>query len=65
MERSIRGLSQEVLDWTPGLEINSVCMLVVHLSGAGRCRIGDAAACEFSGRDRAEFRTEGLETALK
>ena len=66
MERAIRGLSQEVLDWTPGPEMNSTCALVVHLSGAGRYWIDDMAARESSGRDRAaEFRAEGLEAALR
>jgi hypothetical protein len=57
IERAIAGLSQEALDWTPGPEMNSICALVVHLTGAGRYWIGDVAARESSGRDRAaEFR---------
>ena len=67
IERAIVGLSREALDWTPGPEMNSICALVVHLTGAGRYWIGDVAARESSGRDRAaEFRAEGLdEAALK
>ena len=67
IERAIAGLSQEALDWTPGPEMNSFYALVVHLTGAGRYWIGDVAARESSGRDRAaEFRAEGLdEVALK
>jgi len=44
-----------------GLEMSSICALVVHPSGAGRYWIDDVAARESSGRDRAtEFRAEGL-----
>ena len=60
MERRIRGLSQEALDWTPELEMNSICALVVHLTDAGRYWIDDVAAGGSFGRDRAEFRAEGL-----
>ena len=58
---AIKGLPQDALDWTPGPEINSVCTLVVHLTGAERYWIGDVIGGEPSGRDReAEFKVQGL-----
>jgi uncharacterized damage-inducible protein DinB len=58
---AIKGLPQEALDWTPEAEINSLNVLVTHLSGAERYWIGDVIAGEPSMRDReAEFRVQGL-----
>jgi len=47
--------------------MNSICALVVHLTGAERYWIGDVVARESSERDRAaEFRVHGLaKAALK
>ncbi|HVM73078.1 MAG TPA: DUF664 domain-containing protein, partial [Anaerolineales bacterium] len=57
---ALKDLPQEALDWMPGLEINSLGVLVVHLTGAERYWIGDVIAGAASGRDReAEFRTKG------
>ena len=64
VERAMAGLSQEALDWVPGPEMNSIAVLVVHLTGAERYWIGDVAGREPSGRDRAaEFRAHGLDEA--
>jgi uncharacterized damage-inducible protein DinB len=61
IEQAIQGLPQEALDWSPGEGMNSIDVLVVHLTGAERYWIGDVAAGEPSGRDRsAEFRADGL-----
>jgi uncharacterized damage-inducible protein DinB len=67
VEGAIAGLPQEALDWVPGSEMNSIAVLVVHLTGAERYWIGDVVGREPSGRDRAaEFRVQGLdEAALK
>ena len=57
----LKGLPPEALDWTPGPEINSLIILVIHLIGAERYWIGDVIAGEPSGRDReAEFKVKGL-----
>ena len=57
----IKGLPLTVLNWMPGPEINSLSILVIHLTGAERYWIGDVIAGEPSGRDReAEFKVKGL-----
>jgi uncharacterized damage-inducible protein DinB len=54
--RTIHGLPSEALDWTPGEGINSMAVLVTHISGAERYWIGDVVGGDPSGRDRsAEF----------
>jgi len=64
IERAIEGLPQTALDWVPGLEMNSLGVLVVHVVGAERYWIGDVVARDPSGRDReAEFRARGLDAA--
>lgn len=65
-KKAIAGLPQEALDWVPGEEMNSLCVLVVHTTGATRYWVGDVAFEEPSGRDRnAEFAAKGYtETEL-
>ena len=60
-------LPREALDWSPGSEMNSITVLIAHLTGAERYWIGDVACSLRSERDRgAEFRTTGLSAdALK
>lgn len=61
MMSSIEGLPQAALDWIPGPGMNSINVLVVHITGAERYWIGDVAAQEPSERDReAEFKAFGL-----
>jgi uncharacterized damage-inducible protein DinB len=48
----ISGLSQQSLDWSPGEGMNSICVLVTHLTGAERYWIGDVAMGKPSGRNR-------------
>jgi class 3 adenylate cyclase len=61
---AVEGLSQEALDWAPGPDMNSLCVLVVHLAGAERYWIGDVVGRDPSGRDRdAEFRARGVGAA--
>ena len=58
--QAIEGLPAEALDWVPGPEMNSIAVLVVHLTGAERYWIG-VALNEPAERDRdAEFRTKAL-----
>ena len=60
--RALDGLPPAALDWVPGSEMNSISVLLYHLTGAERFWIGDVAAQESSDRDRdAEFRIQGLE----
>jgi uncharacterized damage-inducible protein DinB len=67
IEHNISGLPQAALDWMPGLDMNSITVLAVHLVGAERYFLGDVIAREPSNRDRAaEFQTCGLDAdALK
>lgn len=59
--KALDGLPAEALDWTPGSEMNSICVLVVHLTGAERYWIGDVALGDASGRVRAaEFEVREL-----
>ncbi len=62
---SIDGLPATALDWIPGPEMNSLAVLIVHLTGAERYWIGDVAGQEPSGRNReAEFTAGGLQAAM-
>ena len=55
------GLPAEALDWVPGEQMNSFCVLVVHTTAAARYWIGDAALDDPSKRNRdEEFRARGL-----
>jgi len=61
IRKALKDLPAEVLNWTPGPEMNSLNVMVVHLIGAERYWIGDVIAGEPSGRNRdAEFKVEGL-----
>jgi uncharacterized damage-inducible protein DinB len=61
IEQAIQGLPQEALDWSPGKGMNSIAVLIVHLTGAERYWIGDVALEDPSSRDRAaEFRAGGI-----
>jgi uncharacterized damage-inducible protein DinB len=65
IEHAFDGLLPEALDWSPGGEMNSIGVLVFHLTGAERFWVGDVACQEPSDRDRAaEFRTHGVEAAV-
>jgi uncharacterized damage-inducible protein DinB len=61
IHKALEGLPPEALDWVPGNDMNSISVLVVHLSGAERFWIGDVAAQDPSDRNRdAEFQVKGL-----
>jgi len=59
----VDGLTPAALDWSPGPDMNSISVLVFHLTGAERFWIGDVAAQDSSNRDRdAEFKVKGLDS---
>ncbi len=61
---AFEGLPAEALDWVPGEDMNSFCVLVVHTTASSRFWIGDAALGEPSNRNRAaEFQARGLSEA--
>lgn len=61
IRKTMDGLPPEALDWVPGADMNSICVLVYHITGAERFWIGDVAAQEPSNRDRdAEFKVKNL-----
>jgi uncharacterized damage-inducible protein DinB len=61
LEKTIDGLPQEALDWVPGDDMNSLCVLVVHTCGTMRYWIGDMGVGDPSGRVRAnEFNVSGF-----
>jgi hypothetical protein len=61
---TIAGLPQAALDWQPGLEENSLAVLLAHSAGATRYWIGDVVGQDPSQRDRpAEFDTTGVPAA--
>jgi uncharacterized damage-inducible protein DinB len=65
---ALEGLPPAALDWTPGPDMNSISVLVFHLTGAERYWIGDVAAQDPKERDRdAEFRVRdvGMEVLKK
>lgn len=59
--KAIDSLPVEALDWVPGPEMNSIAVLVIHLTGSERYWIGDVALEDPSGRVRdEEFKVHGL-----
>ncbi|HXQ32623.1 MAG TPA: DinB family protein [Anaerolineales bacterium] len=59
---ALEGLPPAALDWIPGTDMNSIGILLAHITGSERYWIGDIAAQESSNRDRdAEFRVRGVE----
>ena len=64
LQKAIEGLPTEALDWTPGPEMNSIAVLIAHMTGAQRFLVGDLLGDIPSYRDRpAEFKTHGLDGA--
>ncbi len=62
IEQVIAGLPQEALDWKPGPDMNSIGVLIAHVTGAEHYWFGDVIQGEPSQRDReAEFRAQGLD----
>ena len=62
--QAITGLAQDSLDYAPGVDMNSLVVLVVHTAGSGRFWVGDIACGDPSNRNRAsEFEAHGLTEA--
>jgi uncharacterized damage-inducible protein DinB len=60
-EKAVQGLPVEALDWSPGPDMNTVAVLLVHTVGSERYWIGHVAGEEPADRDRAaEFDTSGV-----
>ena len=60
IKKALESLPPEAMDWTPGPDMNSVSVLVTHLTGAERYLVGDVVMGDPSIRDReAEFRVAG------
>ncbi len=58
--KSLEGLPAEALDWVPGPNMNSIAVLVTHLTGAEGYLVG-VAINKPPERDRdAEFQVKGL-----
>ena len=63
-KKAITGLSVEALDWVPGADMNSLCVMIVHTTAVERYMVGDMAAHISSNRVRAtEFQARGLDEA--
>lgn len=61
IQRNLETLPSEALDWKPGPEMNSVSVIIIHLTGAERFLIGDVIMSDPSNRNReAEFRVAGM-----
>ncbi len=59
--KSLDELPPEAYDWKPAPEMNSLAVLIFHLTGGERYWIGDVVKGEDSHRDRdAEFKVSGL-----
>jgi uncharacterized damage-inducible protein DinB len=64
LAKAIDGLPAEALDWVAGPGVNSISVLIVHLTGAERYWIGAVALGELTDRVREqEFDVKGLEAA--
>ncbi len=60
-DEAIAGLPPSALDYVPGPDMNSLTVIIVHMTGAERYWIGDVAGQEPSGRIREkEFQARGL-----
>ena len=65
VEKALEGLPQAGLDWSPGKGMNSIAVLIVHLTGAERYWVGDVASGDPSGRQFAYTRLqEGASRAV-
>jgi len=58
---AVEGLPRPALNWKPEPDMNSIAVLVSHLTGADRFWIGDVVDQTPSGRDReAEFKVSNV-----
>jgi hypothetical protein len=59
--KTIVGLPLEALDWSPKAGVNSITVLIVHLTGSQRFLFGEVIGGQDIHRDRdAEFLAKGL-----
>ena len=59
--KTIEGLPLEALDWSPKPGVNSVTVLIVHLTGSQRFLFGEVIGGQDIHRDRdAEFLAKGI-----
>jgi uncharacterized damage-inducible protein DinB len=59
--RILDELPAEAYDWKPAPELNSMAVLIFHMTGGERYWVGDVVKGEDSHRDRdAEFKVSGL-----
>ena len=64
IRKEVDGFPLDAIDWTPGPEMNSIGVLMVHVAGSEKHWLGDVVAGEETGRDReAEFRSRGRDLA--
>ena len=62
--KSLESLPAEGLDWSPGPEMNSISVLIMHFTGSERYWVGDVVKGDPSFRNReAEFQTTGMDVA--
>jgi len=61
IKNALEGLPPEALDWSPKPGVNSITVLIVHLTGSQRFLFGEVIGGQDIHRDRdAEFRAKGL-----
>lgn len=61
IKHDLDSLPPQALDWIPGPEMNSVSVIITHLTGAERFLIGDVVMQNPSNRNRdAEFLVKGV-----
>lgn len=68
VEKALEGLPPAALEWSPKADVNSITVLVVHLTGAERFLFGEIIAGQSLNRNRdAEFLTKNmaLETLIQ
>ncbi len=64
VEQALDELPPEAIDWVPAPEMNSLAVIITHMSGSERYWIGDVVLGDLSFRDRsAEFRVQGVDAA--
>ena len=61
IQKALESLSPEALDWSPKEGVNSITVLIVHLTGSQRFLFGEVIQGQDIQRDRdAEFRAKDL-----
>ena len=59
--KTIEGLPLEALDWSPRIGVNSITVLIVHLTGSEKFLFGEVIGGQDVHRDRdAEFLAKGI-----